>query len=227
MGLLEAAAAQPVGAGEGALLVAEQLALGERLGQRRAVDRHERPARPRPPVVQAVRDELLAGAGLAGHEHRHVARRHPVHEVEELDEPRIAGDELGAALLGREQAGDDGEQRGRRRQRLGQVVGGAEPHRLDRLGDRAVGGEHDQRRRRGELADGAQQADAVEPRHALVREHEVERPPLEGGERLGTVAHLDDVVAGPLEDVREQLAERRLVVGDEDARHVTSSPPGR
>ena len=42
VGLLEAAPVAPlVRAGEGALLVAEQLALEERLGQRGAVDRHE------------------------------------------------------------------------------------------------------------------------------------------------------------------------------------------
>jgi hypothetical protein len=63
--LLEGPLAQPVGAREGPLLVPEQLALDEGLGDGRAVDRDEgRLATPRS-VVDGAGDELLAGAGLA------------------------------------------------------------------------------------------------------------------------------------------------------------------
>src|SRR5262249_35555575 len=48
-----------LGVGEGALLVAEQLALEERLGDRRAVDLHEGRVAPRALEVQTARDELL------------------------------------------------------------------------------------------------------------------------------------------------------------------------
>ena len=51
--------------GEGAGLVAEQLALDQRLGQAAAVERHEVPVAHARVLVQAARDELLAGAGLA------------------------------------------------------------------------------------------------------------------------------------------------------------------
>ena len=64
-GGLERAAAQPVGAGEGAALVAEQLALDELLRQRGAVDRDERRLLARPEPVQLARDQLLARAALA------------------------------------------------------------------------------------------------------------------------------------------------------------------
>src|SRR6185437_17112000 len=55
-------------AGKGAALVAEQLGLGERLGDGAAIDRYERA----PPAlaVNGARDLLLAGAALAGDQHR-------------------------------------------------------------------------------------------------------------------------------------------------------------
>ena len=56
--------------GEGAALVAEQLAFEQRLGQRRARDVHERPRRAVAGVVQHFRGEVLAGAALAGQQHR-------------------------------------------------------------------------------------------------------------------------------------------------------------
>jgi hypothetical protein len=72
---LDAAAPLGVGARERALLVAEQLALEQRLGDRPAVDRHERPLRAQPQPVDRVGGELLAGAALAEHQHRRVDGR--------------------------------------------------------------------------------------------------------------------------------------------------------
>ena len=62
IGELEAALPPLDGAGERALLVAEELALEQRLGNRRAVDRHERHGRARAQLVDRLRDQLLAGA---------------------------------------------------------------------------------------------------------------------------------------------------------------------
>ena len=57
-----------VGAGERALHVAEELALDQLPGKRRAVERHER-AVPAPALgVDRARGELFAGPALAGHE---------------------------------------------------------------------------------------------------------------------------------------------------------------
>ena len=50
------------GAGEGAALVAEQLALDQLARDRRHVDRDERPAAPLAVIVQRAGDQLLAGA---------------------------------------------------------------------------------------------------------------------------------------------------------------------
>ena len=65
VGLLEAPFAAAGRAREGALLVAEQLALEQRLGQRRAVELDERCRRAGAVLVDSLRDELLARAALA------------------------------------------------------------------------------------------------------------------------------------------------------------------
>ena len=75
VGELDAAAPARGGAGEGALLVAEQLALEQRLAERRAVDRDERARRARAPVVDGARRDLLAGAALAEQQHGRVGAR--------------------------------------------------------------------------------------------------------------------------------------------------------
>src|SRR5207245_10845717 len=53
---------------------AEQLALQDRLGDRRAVDRHERTLRAAGVLVKRAREELLAGSALAEEEHSRRAR---------------------------------------------------------------------------------------------------------------------------------------------------------
>ena len=75
--------------GEGAALVAEELALDQRLGDRRAVELDERSARARRAVVQHARDRLLAGAALAGDEHhRHRAGGDDLHLAQKLGHAR-------------------------------------------------------------------------------------------------------------------------------------------
>ena len=62
---LEASFASIGRAGERALLVAENLALEQRLGNRGAVDRHKRHLRARAELVDGLGHQLLAGARLA------------------------------------------------------------------------------------------------------------------------------------------------------------------
>ena len=76
LGELESPLLARLGAGERAPLVAEQLRLDERVGQRGAAHLDERLPGPRRVVVDGVGDELLAGPRLAAHEHRGVGRRH-------------------------------------------------------------------------------------------------------------------------------------------------------
>src|SRR4029079_850572 len=88
-----------------------QLALEERLRERRAVERHERRRAPRPLQVDRARELALAGAALAGDEHRRLGRRDLARHAVELlhrgarpDEPRqalaVALAELAPQVLG-------------------------------------------------------------------------------------------------------------------------------
>ena len=84
------------GAGERALLVAEELALDELIGERRGVHADERPAAPARDV-DGAREDLLAAAGLADEEHVDAALRDAARLVVELQH-RLVDDD---GLLGR------------------------------------------------------------------------------------------------------------------------------
>src|SRR4029453_15109370 len=84
VGFLEEPAPAPLGAGEGALLEAEELGLEQVVGQRAAVDRDEAPRGARALLVDRARDELLAGASLALDQHRRARRRDARDLVEQL-----------------------------------------------------------------------------------------------------------------------------------------------
>ncbi len=79
---------------ERALLVAEQLRLDERLGDRAAVHRHERPLRARAVVVDRPREPLLARPALALDEHRRLGRRDAGDRLEDADEARVLADDV-------------------------------------------------------------------------------------------------------------------------------------
>ena len=64
----------PLAAGEGAPLVAEQLALEQAVGDRRAVDAHERLPGPAGRLVDDLGQVLLADPGFADDQHRQPAR---------------------------------------------------------------------------------------------------------------------------------------------------------
>ena len=168
----EGAGALGRGAGEGAAGVAEQLALEQVGGDRGAVDRDERPARAPAVLVDGARHQLLAGAGLAGDQHGGVAVGD---EADHLLHPRIAGLEpirvsaSASGAAGRAAGGAGGAQHPADEvghllapDRLGQVVEGAQPHRLDRVGGAGVGGE-DRDRRRATAARGRGAAPRARP----------------------------------------------------------------
>ena len=75
--------------------VAEELALGQRLGQAAAIERHEVLAAALAVVVQAARDQLLAGAGLAVDEHVGRGLRQRQHRAAHLLHLRRAADQHG------------------------------------------------------------------------------------------------------------------------------------
>ena len=90
--------------GRDASLDAEELALEQRLGQRGAVHRHQRP-RPSRALMQQAGDQLLAGAALAPHQHVDAARRDALDHLEHppyrrgLSDDALSGDLVNQALL--------------------------------------------------------------------------------------------------------------------------------
>ena len=76
-------------AGERARFVAEQLRVEQRFGQRRTVDLDQRPVPTRREVVQAGREQLLAGPSFADHQARPVDRREPRDLLLDLQEGGI------------------------------------------------------------------------------------------------------------------------------------------
>ena len=99
-GLLEAAGGARLRAGEGAALVAEQLRFDQVARDRGHVDGDERALPPLAVIVQRARDELLAGAGLAGDHHGQVGLHEPrEHAVDVLHRRRTADQRDGVARV--------------------------------------------------------------------------------------------------------------------------------
>ena len=92
VGQLEAPLPLPLGAGERAPLVAEELALDDVLGQLGAVELHEPLVLSRRELVDRFRDQLLPRAGLPLNQHRGPGRRDARDpRVEILHRARVAG----------------------------------------------------------------------------------------------------------------------------------------
>src|SRR5205823_4129345 len=102
-GRLDLSDPRPVGAGEGALDEAEQLALEQRGRDRRAVDRDERMHAPRRALVEDARHHLLAGAALSLDQNGVRALRQPRQVLLDLLHDRRAADEAAEVVLVAEQ----------------------------------------------------------------------------------------------------------------------------
>ncbi len=100
MSQLHQALLGPIGAGEGAFLVAEELALQQVVGHRGAVDRDHRLVLPVGEVVDRPRHQLLAGAGLTQDQHGGVRRSGDLLDpLEDLLHGHALADELAGPLL--------------------------------------------------------------------------------------------------------------------------------
>src|SRR5262249_49564017 len=85
-----------IGAGECALLEAEELRLDDRLGECRAVDLDERAVAPLRTRVDRFGDHLFADSGLAEKKHRDRARGHAIDDAIEIAHRRFRDDHLRA-----------------------------------------------------------------------------------------------------------------------------------
>ena len=115
-GGLEFADAARQGAGEGALLVAEQFRLQQVFGDGGAVQRDERAGGAARAAVQMARQDLLAGAGFAADQHRRFGLRHLLGAPDGGGHSRIAHDQRVGFAGGGLQDGRDQVGVGRQRQ---------------------------------------------------------------------------------------------------------------
>jgi hypothetical protein len=229
MRLFEQAMARFRGAGEGAARVAEELGREQVALERAAIDGDERSRRARRPFVQRARDQLLARAALADDEHGRVRRRQPrdlilehAHRLRVAHHARLAAESARAPeqhrlALQPPRFGRflDGEHEPLRVERLLQEVERAQLHRAHRVVDGAAPGEEDDGHA-GLLE--ARVREDVEPRAVRdrqIREHEIERPAIDGLARLFHRRHGDDLVAVLRQLGAEQAPERRVVLDDE------------
>ena len=228
--------------GEGASLVAEQLGLEQRLGDRRAVDRDEGRARAPGHLVQHLGHEVLAGAALAGDEHRGGGGRDPFHELDQSTHLGRAADDhaglpqraelaaqpghLAAHLVALAQPAEQ-ELEPIDVHRLGEEVEGALADRLHRLLDGAEAGEHDEADPGIAPAHLAQQGEAAGAGgHHEIGDHGV-RPP--GVEQLRGLRHAGgdaDLVPPLLQIVAQALGRGAVVVHDHDSKRHRAFHPG-
>ena len=210
VGLLEAADALLVGAGERPLLVAEQLRLEQVLLQRGAVDLDEVAPGAQRVVVDGAGDQLLAGAGLAADQAGRVALGDLLHHRQHRLQRAAGADdavEVVDVLLGVAQVLDlvleaavlegllDLELHLLDLERLLHVVEGADLHRLDRGVDRAERGHQDHRARRVQRLRRAQHVEPVAPSHLEVAQHDVVLPLVQFLDRHVAVRRLVDLVS--------------------------------
>ena len=171
------------GVGEGAPLVAEQLALQELVRQRRAIDGDEELGRSAARGMDGSRHDLLARSALALDQDGGLARGEPRDRVANLrDRARVPDEAVrlgGARDAGAPPPRRPGERPGHHvverlhGEGLHEKVGRAELHRLDRQAHGPVRGHHDHRQIRMERQAAPQRLDAVDAAQPDVEEHQI------------------------------------------------------
>src|SRR5690606_10478825 len=228
---LEPAGALLHRAGEGTLLVAEELALEQRLAQRAAVHRDERLVLARTVVVDGARDEFLAGARLPLDQHAGAGGGNlPRHLEDALHGRRTADDVVEAVALVDLAAQvlvlalefalleDTADQHAEFLEvhRLHEVVERAELHGLDGRLHRAVPGEHHKLGLGVFIADVLEQLHAVHLGHLEVRQDQVHGLIAEQQEGLLAIGGEEDLLRLALKGPLEALAGVLFVVYDQD-----------
>ena len=219
--------------GKGAPLVAEQLALDEVLGNRRAVQLHERTARTRRAFVEHPRDGLFSGTALAGHQdqshgalgdHFHLGEQ-PLHSRRRVDEGTAAlapflRRQIGDPVF--QPAGTDGVvNRGHdffQLERLLDEIVAAELHRGDRALDRAVSGDQDDLGVGRFLFHAPQDVETVGVPEHQIEQHDVGTGLLKACPGLGTRTSRSDVEPLAREQRLNRLPNQGLVIHHQDGR---------
>ncbi len=217
-------------AGEAPLLVAEELRLDQLFGDRRAVDADEWLVAPRRAVVDGARHELLAGAALARDQHRGGSRRRALDRLAQAAHGRRASHQRlhaalrdGAPLLAGVPTQAPGFDRVAQREqnpvaleRFLEEVEGAAAGRFDRGRHVGVAADHQHRHVVAALAQLPQGLEPVHLRHPEVEQHRVRRAVAHDTQGFDARGRLLDAVALELEGHAEAVANRGLVVDDQD-----------
>ena len=235
MSRLEEAFLGLVGVGEGALHVAEQLALQQGVGQGAAVDRHEGAVFSGGEGVDGPRHQLLAGATLSGDEDGGAGGGDGAHHVEERDHGRGDADDLLQAVAAAQlllepqvllaellalQGVADHDLELVDVEGLQQVIVGSQLEGGHRGLGAPEGGDDDDHGLRGGRLDVAEDLDAVSVRELDVRDHEVHGALAQHRRRHRPALRGQDLEALLLEHDREQLPHGLLVVHDQDPLHA-------
>src|SRR5262249_9838633 len=219
-------------AGERAALVAEELALEERVGKRRAVDRDEAAALALPLEMDGARRELLAGPRFAVDQHRRVVLREHADGLEDLVHHAVPADHVGEGVAVGQLATevvDLVEQPAlledllRREEdlllleRLRDVVAGALLDGLDGAFDARVAGDHDDIEIGPAIANLAREPDAVRAGNLEIHHRERELLLAEEAQGLGGVRRAGHRVALAGVELLQLPANERVVIDDQNS----------
>ena len=207
------------GAGERAALMAEQFRLEQLLGNRRAIERHERFVRARPEVVQAAGDQLFAAAGFTTDQYVDRQRRQIQHlsaqrlqttghaQQRRVEFGAVVGQLMQGAVFQHQpalvQRPAQAAQQGFRAKGFFQKVVGAIAHGVDRHRHIAVAGQQNHRQVGITTLNLGQQLKAGHAGHAHVAEDHAREVPRQLRQALIGAAeqlHLETRQAQPLLD---------------------------
>ena len=230
--------------GKGSTHMAEQLAFQQLLGDGGAVDGHEGMAGAEAVGVDSAGDHFLTRAGLARDQYRRVAIGEQADRLLHGAHPGAGTDQCvgvrnrrwSGSRLGRQHTGQQGGEIVPAHW-FREMVDGAEPNRLDRVGGRGHGGQHRNSGRREPRPDAAQHLHSIQSRHAQVEQDRVRRDSFEHGQRRFAIGGFTGLVAEISQGFGKPLAKHVVVIDDQDACHGSSmvkmaprpgaSPPGR
>jgi hypothetical protein len=228
LGLLETADRARVGAGESALLVAEQFAFDEVSRDRGHVDGDERAGFAFAVIVQSARDEFFPGARLAGNHHGQIGLHETSERAENVLHRRRTPDErnvfgglrrvLGrlAPALGLRQGAPDDRHQLLQIEGFRQIFVGPALRGLDGGHEGVLCAHDDDRQIRPHTLDARQQLERVVVGHQHVGDDEITfsgRDPAPKSRDRSCGSHF---VAGARQRLIQYRSYRRIVVGDEN-----------
>ncbi len=233
VGLLETAAPHVLRPGKSAAFVSEQLRFEQVFRNRRGVDRDERLRRARAVTMQRARHQFLAGARIAGNQHRRMRLRQPADDAEHFLHRRRLTEDLGRRLRRFNhlilthalfQRAPDQLDRVIDIERLRQVLVSATLKRRDRAFEIGIGGHDDDRHMRKARFRFLQQFEPGFARHANVADYYLRRFAGEHAERLvGRGEGFErDVLAR--QRLLEHPADRAVIINNPDRFHASSLP---